>query len=423
MPMMLLLFACGLAVAQSATTQTTPTTAPTTRPYAGLTLRDDPSGKVLVSHIAPGPLEGRGFKSPHLFRGDTILAINGAPMTAKHFEELVERSHVGDEITIQVKRTGNGTVSAVPEPTMLDGKVEEFRFTLADQLEWVGPVGHPNPRSMHDVVDAIDRRVAPSTAPTEFESFVERQLAANRISKPIDDLEKLLIKTQQDDWGFNSLGAVAYGFNHPRRLPRLEKLLTDPLPAIVADPRQILVQAAQMIDVEPTAFQETPDLSDPQKALEWFAQHLNAANTATNRAFAGLSATERASLPASIQAILYHVAKPATLDSAANASHVIKTLQSTMRIDYHALFSAAAEMSGCLNASPLAASQTKSVSPIEIPKELDGAVTGPILAATKSPSGWIIYGSTETNTYDLSRIAGVIDPGGDDLFRLSLIHI
>jgi len=74
-PMMLLLFACGLAVAQSATTQTTPTTAPTTRPYAGLTLRDDPSGKVLVSHIAPGPLEGRGFKSPHLFRGDTILAI------------------------------------------------------------------------------------------------------------------------------------------------------------------------------------------------------------------------------------------------------------------------------------------------------------------------------------------------------------
>jgi hypothetical protein len=126
-------------------------------------------------------------------------------MTAKHFEELVERSHVGDEITIQVKRTGNGTVSAVPEPTMLDGKVEEFRFTLADQLEWVGPVGHPNPRSMHDVVDAIDRRVAPTTAPTEFESFVDRQLAANQLSKPIDDLEKLLIKTQQDDWGSNRL--------------------------------------------------------------------------------------------------------------------------------------------------------------------------------------------------------------------------
>ena len=163
-------------------------------------------------------------------------------MNATQFADLVKRSNVGDEIVLQVKRTGSGTVTAVPTPAA-EGKVEEVRFKLADKLTWVGPVEHQNPRAMDEAIEAIDRRVSPTTMPTQLEAFVEQALVTHELTKPIDSLESLLIKTQREDWGFNSLSHVAYGFAHPRRLPRLQKTITDQLPEIVNDPRQVLIRA------------------------------------------------------------------------------------------------------------------------------------------------------------------------------------
>lgn len=412
---LVLLFVSGLRATEPTSA---PTTGPATRPYAGLTLRDDSSGKVLVSHIAPGPLEGRGFKSPHLFRGDTILSVNGSPMTARQFNELVTRANVGDEVVLEVKRTGSGKVTPVPSAAA-EGKVEELRFKLADSMVWVGPVEYRKPSgpSLTEIIGAIDHRVSPTTAPTPLEAFIDQQLAGNNLAQPVDDLLKLLKRTQENDWGFNSLSLIAYGFHQPRKLPRLQKMITDPLPQAAADPRQVLVEAARMIDVEPPSIEDAPDLSDPDKAVAWLAQHLDSARADFDRAFAGMSTEERTALPATMTAILAHIARPATIDSAADANGFIKATQSTMRMDYRAMFGASSHLSGLLALPPLAASQIKPRSPTTLPTELDGAVTGAILAAIKSPSGWIIYGSADPNTYDLSRLAAVIDIGGDDTYR------
>lgn len=59
-----------------------------------------------------------------------------------------------------------------------------------------------------------------------------------------------------------------------------------------------------------------------------------------------------------------------------------------------------------------------------LPQALATAVSGPILAAQEIDGlGWIVVGSLSNNTYDMSRIAGVFDPGGDDTYTWSTLRI
>lgn len=54
----------------------------------------------------------------------------------------------------------------------------------------------------------------------------------------------------------------------------------------------------------------------------------------------------------------------------------------------------------------------------ELPKELAGAVNGTILETSfLDPGGWVVVGGPGPNRYDMSRIAAVFDPGGDDRYE------
>ena len=58
-----------------------------------------------------------------------------------------------------------------------------------------------------------------------------------------------------------------------------------------------------------------------------------------------------------------------------------------------------------------------------LPDALAGAVTGAILTAEMVPDlGWVVVGSLEDNTYDMSRIAAVLDPGGNDEYRWTAVR-
>lgn len=57
-------------------------------------------------------------------------------------------------------------------------------------------------------------------------------------------------------------------------------------------------------------------------------------------------------------------------------------------------------------------------SPEALPEELAGAVEGPVLTASYiDPIGWAVVGGTGPNRYDMSMIAAVFDPGGDDRYE------
>jgi hypothetical protein len=56
--------------------------------------------------------------------------------------------------------------------------------------------------------------------------------------------------------------------------------------------------------------------------------------------------------------------------------------------------------------------------PEELPPELAGAVDGAILTAQPVPElGWLVVGGLGPNRYDMSRIAAVFEPGGDDRYE------
>lgn len=58
-----------------------------------------------------------------------------------------------------------------------------------------------------------------------------------------------------------------------------------------------------------------------------------------------------------------------------------------------------------------------------LPGALAGAVTGEIFTAEMVPGlGWVVVGSLEDNTYDMSRIAAVLDPGGRDEYRWAAVR-
>ncbi|MBU3728701.1 MAG: hypothetical protein FGM37_05560 [Phycisphaerales bacterium] len=58
-----------------------------------------------------------------------------------------------------------------------------------------------------------------------------------------------------------------------------------------------------------------------------------------------------------------------------------------------------------------------------LPDALAGAVTGAILVAEMVPDlGWVVIGSLADNSYDMSRIAAVLDPGGDDEYRWTAVR-
>jgi hypothetical protein len=390
------------------------TTQPTTRPtaYCGLTLRDeDGSPRTLVKLIAPGPLEGRGFSSPHLTRGDTVLAVNGRPMRAAEFDQLIAASSVGDEIVLRVKRTGSDRLTAIPEATA-DGKEEELKFRLADASEWRGPMHMPRP-------ERPSSRLEVSESPSRCESFIVKQIDQQQLGEPVEKLSQLLATTQRKFAGFNGLSRVAWAFDHPLRLASLQRAITGPLPAIASDPRLVLNEAADNLDVpHPSQLSEPPDLRDAQATVDWLARQMELADADLTRAFVAIDPQSRQDLPAALIEMLAWVAKPKSVDASPQPQRFIRAMQASTKIDYAAVFDAAGRVAGVMRASSTPAPTTSpSTQPaVALPPELAGAVSGEILAVTHCAAGWIVYGSAGANHYDLSRIAAVVDAGGDDVY-------
>src|SRR4051812_10378788 len=333
-----------------------PATQPATRPvaYCGLALRDeDGSKRTLVKLISPGPLEGHGFSSPHLMRGDTIISVNGAPMNAAEFEALVARSSVGDEINLRVKRTGSDRLTAVPEAAAA-GAEEELKFRLADAGKWWGPIHTP-----HEL--AAPLRLDVSEAPSPLEAFVTKQLEQQQLAEPVAKLSNLLATTQRKFGGYNALPRIAWGFEHPLRLASLQRAITGPLPLVVGDPRLILNEAAENLDVpRPARLSDPPDFHDPQATVDWLARQLDLADADVTRAFASIDPATRDDSPKALAEMFGLLAKPESIDSSDRPQRFIRAMQASTKIDYGALLDGAGELAGLMRATalPIAAPTT-----------------------------------------------------------------
>ncbi len=71
--------------------------------YAGLGLRSNPEGVVVVG-VQPGPFGGDGSKSPSIWRGDLIVSMNGQSLDLAGYIRLIRSLSPGDTLEVMYRR-------------------------------------------------------------------------------------------------------------------------------------------------------------------------------------------------------------------------------------------------------------------------------------------------------------------------------
>ncbi|MBM4035429.1 MAG: hypothetical protein FJ291_27120 [Planctomycetes bacterium] len=400
--------------------------------YVGLFCRDHPeSGGMLVGWVMPGPLKGKTFTSPSINRGDIILAVNGKPMGKKAFEELLARSKPGDAIELRVRLSKGKEDTAVPEPGK-GGEEKTLKVVLASKADWSGPVSFRRAFVVPPLGGLVEGK-----DPTPLEKLLDPLIAQHKLREPLDKLKKYLADTQTEDFGANSLSRVAAGFYRPTRLPELQKLITDPLAKLPADPREVFLRAADNLDLAPPPLGPDADFSDPAKAIAWMKARLAEAARLREQAFAKIPAKRQKALAKDLHETVDYAAAEHYLMSHPEPARILAALRASMEVDHQALLSAAAILGEVLRPGkpPVGrivvggtsvsregqerGAETPRPQVARLPRKLRGAVEGDILAAEQADGRWIVVGGFGPNRYDLSKIDVVIDPGGDDAYHYS----
>ena len=100
-------------------------------------------------------------------------------------------------------------------------------------------------------------------------------------------------------------------------------------------------------------------------------------------------------------------------------ARITQAMRAATRIDADALAHAIAHCDADLYVT----ADWAQAEPEPLPDALAGSVTGPILTAEMVPElGWVVIGSLADNAYDMSRIAAVLDPGGNDEYRWTAVR-
>ncbi len=379
--------------------------------YAGLLCRDHAeTGGMLVGWVLPGPLKGKTFTSPFVNRGDIILAVNGKPMGKKAFEELLGRSKPGDALELRVRLT-KGREDASPPAPGKGGEEKTIKLVLASKADWSGPVAFRRPFVVPPSGGILDGK-----DPTPLEKFLDPLIEQHKLREPLDKLKKYLADTQTEDFGANSLSRVAAGFYRPTRLPELQKLITDPLGKVPGDLREVLLRAAENLDLAPPPLGPDADFSDPAKAIAWMKARLAEAAKLREQAFAKIATKRQKTLAKDLHEVLDYAAAEHYLMSHPDPARLLAALRESMNVDHPALLNAAATLAGVLRPGKPPAKETPTM---RLPRKLRGAVEGDILAAEQADGRWIVIGGFGANRYDLSKVDVVIDPGGDDAYYYS----
>jgi len=410
------------------------------RPHLGLLLWDLKDGKggsrCLVVHLFHGPAGETGA----VREGDIILAVNDAVIqSAEQFRQRLERVQPGAEVRLRLERavpasrqpletrqvrlqlvgtsafgmTGNGIGG---------GAVETVTVRAGSVAEWLTPI---------DMLRSSDRRVVPEAlipvgaGPTKLEQFLDRHLTGQGMKAPIDRLRWYLSRSMERFYGANMLDRVAFAYYRPTRLAELQVSITQPLARMVDERKgawevasKVLTEAGRNLDVPSSSGPETAiDLSNPRSALRQAAQSVHAAHVLLDRAFAKLSPADCVELEASLVRLLDVYGKNVELMGSPiwHDRSLIRARRASTLIDYASLFAAASAVARWAPSSEPPAPNT--VSPSAVPKALEGAVKGDVLAVEQIDGRWYVYGGHGLNEYDMSRIDVVIDPAGDDIYH------
>lgn len=361
------------------------------RGYAGLALRQNPEGVVVVA-IQPGPFGGDGFKSPSIWRGDLIVSMNGQSLDAVGYYQLLRSLAAGDTVRLVYRRASNADpYSGVPHGDP-GGEERSIEIVLDDVARWTGTIGQ----------GLAPGRAAPAAQPGEFEELIlgkAAQLGLRTAPGGVDPLLANLASFQQKILAPQTLPAVIQALERPLSLDRIEADIASRVrPLAEGQSLQQTVLAVQRLLLSTL---DLPDLrSDPDVSGK-----LTAARREYQRRAANLARGMR--------------------DESAPVGPDLPDYLELMRAGPHiaalsiAMLPKVARYAAELEQFAREVSASPQPIPPELVERVRAAVEGPVLGAKLVDDELWVVGGEEANRYNMDLIAAVFDVGGSDVYTFS----
>ena len=410
--------------------------------WAGLSFRDLPGGAVIVAWIFPGPLQGDGLscKGADLERPDLVVAIDGAtPLDAADAKARIRARAPGDTLHLDV-RTSRHRGGAIPDSLDHEAAVRRIDVVLADATEWTGTIGMPRESDLVWTPPASDARLLDPMEPT---NVLGAAIDSLRLGAEVAKVEAAFRNWLPQYPDFHELSRVRAGFEDPFRLPEIAWDTVAPAAGAAADPlgtavrlfRQSLDTSKRRAPVthskpgKRTAAAAEADSKSrakrPQRELQWWVAETRLEDVLRDVQFhldAALGdAANDTTLARQTLALLRVPHGTFYLEGDATRGHVAVMRRST-HVDFAELV-AALEAFGPLVKADRSGLTDWSAPPdhaAPAPAEIADAVSGDVRSAFfVDDVGWIIVGGDGNNRYDVSRIAGILEPGGDDEYWAS----
>ena len=366
--------------------------------FLGLGVRDTDDGLV-VGSIRPGPMGGTSFESSAgVQRGDNLVSIEGRIVDAGEFRELIDSMAPGDTVVMVFRRSPDAQKnSAVPK-----GGAAGDEFTVTVELSskdlWSGTIKR----------GLGDRSIA-DPKQGEFESLIlDRASQAGLVDAEggVKALVDNLISVQNENLDPNSLKAVVQVFRRPLSIDAVEAEIANRVAGMSVigtnfqkqDLDSVVVLIEQTLDLptdEATLDKALKQSIDDQ--ADWNAWSQSAALVSQMRNDWSIQNEQAAD-----HVRVIRMSKDA-------AGPLIGAHLKAMRTQAYLWEETVREGS---------AMDRDAMSPDQIPDELSDAVQGDILAFEQDENGnFRVLGGTGDNTYDMSRIAMIVDIGGNDRYE------
>ncbi len=187
------------------------------QPFVGLAVRDSASGPV-VSWVYPGPFGGTGFESSTgvrradnvdaVFVGDDLSPGNRVSISsAAEFNAIVEKLNVGDIFTIEFRRSPDANTDASIPVGGKSGDLQTLTVTVSDRDTWTGTIGR-----------GLGSREILELEEGEFEPMILDGIEVMGLDEApggVDALVALFGRTLEGSLDPNMLGSVVQAFGRP----------------------------------------------------------------------------------------------------------------------------------------------------------------------------------------------------------------
>lgn len=396
--------------------ETTPTAPPPRLPgaYAGLRLVDRPSVEgAVISWVLPGPLDGEGITSPTLARPDVLVAVNGQRMSSKQFEAFLDKAAPGSTVVLTYRRALERG-GAIPDEIRTEEALRTVEIVLDERDAWSGTLGRPAALTV-----SIDFDGAPLLDPSDPGNPLGAAIDALGQRERVERLLSFLATWPFFESDYHELPLVRAGFLEPFRLPEIAERVIAPTREVAVSPAIVMADLAGACleaSVRDPLDHGSYTVREPSHAAFAMDFLLNEPRLMVRDALAGLGFDDDdddAREAFARQCVeLLRVPGSTFLIQETPREH-IEVIRRSMGVDFERIVAAMRH----LNLDVRFDIDFDAVERDDLPEALAGAVEGTVISAEFIPDlGWVVLGDRGPNTYDMSRITAVIDPGGDDVY-------